>query len=43
MADRYIRAVGEPVREAREAAAGNMQRMMDGEDGKVEPMRRRPG
>ena len=36
MADRYIRAVGEPVREAREAAAGNMQRMMDGEDGEGE-------
>ena len=33
MADRYIRAVGEPVREAREAAAGNMQRMMDGDGG----------
>ena len=33
MADRYIRAVGEPVREAREAVADKIAAMMDGESG----------
>ena len=34
MADRYIRAVGNPVREAREKVGAAMAAMMDGEDGK---------
>ena len=38
MADRYIRAVGDPVREAREQVGAAMAAMMDGEDGKVVPV-----
>ena len=34
MADRYIRAVGNPVREAREKVGAEMAAMMDGESGK---------
>ena len=34
MADRYIRAVGDPVREAREQVGAEMAAMMDGEGGK---------
>lgn len=34
-ADRYIRAVGDPVREAREQVGAEMAAMMDGEDSKV--------
>ena len=33
MADRYIRAVGNPVREAREQVGAEMAAMMDGEGG----------
>ena len=33
MADRYIRAVGDPVREAREQVGAEMAAMMDGEGG----------
>ena len=32
MADRYIRAVGNPVREAREKVGAEMAAMMGGED-----------
>ena len=42
MADRYIRAVGNPVREAREQVAGTMAAMMAGrENGDVVALRRR--
>ena len=40
IADRYIRAVGDPVREAREAVGNAMADMMAGK-GKVVPMKRR--
>ena len=43
MADRYVRAVGNPVREAREQVGAAMAAMMRGESGKVVPMRRRDG
>ena len=33
MADRYIRSVGDPVREAREQVGAEMAAMMDGEGG----------
>ena len=36
MADRYVRAVGEPVREARSAVADKIAAMMDGEGGEGE-------
>ena len=40
MADRYIRSVGDPVRQAREAVAGQMAAMMEGrEPAKVAPLR----
>ena len=41
MADRYIRAVGNPVREAREAVGEAMADMMANGGGKVVPLRRR--
>ena len=41
MADRYIRAVGNPVRDAREQVGAAMAAMMRGENGDVVPMRRR--
>ena len=34
MADRYVRSVGEPVREARQQVAGTIQQMMEGEEGR---------
>ncbi len=40
MADRYVRAVGNPVRDAREQVGAAMAAMMDGEAGKVVPLRR---
>ena len=43
MADRYIRAVGDPVREARESVGAAMAAMMDmegAEGGKVTPLRK---
>ena len=43
MADRYVRAVGNPVRDAREAVAGQMAAMMQGKGGEVVPMERRNG
>ena len=42
MADRYIRAVGNPVRDAREQVGAAMAAMMDGgKAGEVVPMERR--
>ena len=41
MADRYIRAVGNPVRDAREQVGAAMAAMMSGEGGEVVPMERR--
>ena len=41
MADRYVRAVGNPVRDAREQVGAAMAAMMRGEAGEVVPMRRR--
>ena len=41
MADRYIRAVGNPVRDAREQVGAAMAAMMKGEGGEVVPMERR--
>ena len=43
MADRYIRHVGNPVREAREQVGAAMASMMRGETGDVVPMRPRRG
>ena len=43
MADRYVRAVGNPVREAREQVGAAMAAMMRGESGEVIPMGRRDG
>ena len=43
MADRYIRAVGNPVRDAREQVGAAMAAMMNGESGDMVPMRRRHG
>ncbi len=43
MADRYIRAVGNPVRDAREQVGAAMAAMMAGESGEVVPLRRRRG
>lgn len=40
MADRYIRAVGNPVREARERVGATMAGMMTGETGEIVPLRR---
>ena len=40
MADRYVRAVGNPVREAREQVGATMAAMMDGNGGEVVPLRR---
>ena len=40
MADRYVRAVGDPVREAREQVGATMAAMMDGKGGEVVPLRR---
>ena len=42
MADRYIRNIGNPVREAREQVGAAMAAMMKGEGGEVVPLRR-PG
>ena len=43
MADRYIRAVGNPVRDAREQVGAAMAAMMEGRrEGEVLPMKRRP-
>ena len=41
MADRYVRAVGNPVREAREQVGAAMAAMMRGESGEVVPLRGR--
>ena len=41
MADRYIRAVGNPVRDAREQVGAAMAAMMSGKGGEVVPMERR--
>ncbi|MCE2481912.1 MAG: tyrosine-type recombinase/integrase [Alphaproteobacteria bacterium] len=43
MADRYIRAVGNPVRDAREQVGAAMAAMMAGNPGEVVPMERRRG
>ena len=43
MADRYIRAVGNPVRDAREQVGAAMAAMMDGKGGDLVPMERRRG
>ena len=43
MADRYIRAVGNPVRDAREQVGAAMAAMMKGESGEVVEMRGRDG
>ena len=40
MADRYVRAVGDPVREAREQVGAAMAAMMEGGGGEVVPIRR---
>ena len=40
MADRYVRAVGNPVREAREAVGATMAAMMEGKAGEVVPLRK---
>ena len=41
MADRYVRAVGNPVREAREQVGVAMASMMEGKPGEIIPMGRR--
>lgn len=41
MADRYIRALGNPVRDAREQVGAAMAAMMEGESGEVVPMKQR--
>ena len=43
MADRYVRAVGNPVREAREAVGNEIAAMMAGKSGEVVPLRGRDG
>ena len=43
MADRYIRAVGNPVREAREQVGAAMAAMMEGKVGEVVPIGGRHG
>ena len=44
MADRYVRAVGNPVRDAREQVAGQMAAMMEGRGAaEVVPLRGRKG
>ena len=43
MADRYVRAVGNPVRDARERVSGAVAAMMAGNGGEVVPMVRRDG
>ena len=43
MADRYIRSLSSPVRDAREQVGAAMAAMMRGETGEVVPMRRRDG
>ena len=43
MADRYIRAVGNPVRDAREQVGATMAAMMAGKSGEVVPIGRRRG
>ena len=43
MADRYIRAVGNPVRDAREQVGATMAAMMTGTSGDVVPMERQHG
>ena len=40
MADRYIRAIGNPVRDAREQVGAAMAAMMEGKGGEVVPLRR---
>ena len=40
MADRYIRAVGDPIREARKQVGAAMASMMEGSGGEVVPLRR---
>ena len=40
MADRYVRAVGNPVHEAREQVGATMAAMMDGKPGEVVPLRK---
>ena len=43
MADRYVRAIGNPVRDARERVGAEMAAMMAGKAGEVVPMERRNG
>ena len=43
MADRYIRAVGNPVRDAREQVGAAMAAMMSGETAEIVPVGRRRG
>ena len=43
MADRYIRAIGDPVRDAREQIGAAMAAMMDSEGGEVVPLRGQNG
>ena len=43
MADRYIRSVGNPVRDAREQIGATMAAMMEGNGGAVVPLERRRG
>ena len=40
MADRYIRSVGNPVRDAREQVGATMAAMMDGKGGEIVPLKR---
>jgi len=43
MADRYVRAVGNPVRDARHRIGAEMAAIMAGKSGEVVPMERRRG
>ena len=43
MADRYVRAVGNPVRDAREQVGAAMAAMMEGKGGEVISMERHRG
>ena len=43
MADRYVRNIGNPVRDAREQVGATMAAMMRGESGEVVPLRRGDG
>ena len=43
MADRYVRAVGNPVRDARRQVTAGIAASMSGKAGEVVPMERRRG